>query len=100
MKKGIQMANEIFESFSWTIGNPNKLVEIDGQLIGVVPRTLTGITFQKNKTVQEGTIVGISTDNGKTWKFVNGTGFKSLFPAFADKVQIPEQVTFINGIKQ
>ncbi len=100
MKKIVQMSDERFESFEWMIGKPNDLVEIGGYLFGVVPRTLTGISFLKDKIVQEGTIVGVSIDNGKSWKFVNGTNFKSIFPSFADKIKIPEQISFVNGIKQ
>ena len=100
MRKGFQMTKEIFESFSWTIGTPSNLVEIDGQLFGIVPRTLSGVTVKKTKTIQEGSIIGVSTDNGKTWKFVNGTNFKVFFPAYVDKISIPEQVTYVDGIKQ
>lgn len=101
MMKNISDQNpKIFQSFSSSVDNPSQLVEIDNQLFGVVPIKLEGTTYKNNKIVTLGSVIGISTDNGKTWKFVNGSKFKELFPNAADKVQIPKDMTLGNGKEQ
>ena len=92
--------SEIFESFSSSLENPIQLVKIDKQLFGVVPNKLEGITFNKNKVLTLGSVVGISIDEGKNWKFVNGSKFNELFPNAADKVQVPKDKTFVNDKEQ
>jgi hypothetical protein len=91
---------EYFESLTWTIGEPQNLTEIDNDLFIVIPRTLNGISPQKTKVVQKGSMVGISIDKGKTWKFVNGKSFDKIFSSLDSKIQIPKEQTFIDGVEQ
>ena len=58
---------------------------------------LEGISnFEKDKVIKLGSIVGISNDNGKSWKFVNGLAFNKLFPDVAGMIPIPNEKSFVN----
>ena len=100
MKRALDDAKVNFDSIEWTIGDSIEIIVFDRQFFALVPRTLKGTTVAKKRIVQEGTVVGISNDQGKTWKFINGTGFNSTFPEYSEKVRVPAQKTFIDGIQQ
>ena len=93
-------AAEYFKSLTWTLEEPQNLTEINNELFVVVPRTLDGISPQNVRVVQKGSMIGISSDNGKTWKFINGASFDKFFPSLVGKIQIPKERTFVNGIEQ
>ena len=101
MKHFLKLFSEVYEFRSSLVESSSGLFEIDNYLFGVVPYKLEGIrNFEKNKVVKLSSIVGISSDNGKNWKFVNGLAFSELFPDVAKKVQIPNERQFINGKEQ
>lgn len=100
----IRQVNEqipkFFESYSLTLENPTVLVELKEKLFGVVPLKVEAITRQKNKVFSTDSIIGVSSDNGTTWKFVRGETFDELFPFAKGKIQIIKQKIFVNGIEQ
>jgi hypothetical protein len=100
MRKVADQTPQVFESVSMSHSGPGKLVEINKQLLAVIPHKLEGITHSKRKIVQEGCVVGISDDNGRTWKFVGGEKFDELFPALAGKLQVIKERTFIDGVEK
>ena len=100
MKTVAEQNPKIFESFSASMENPDALVEMDGQLFGVVPQKIEGITLGKHKVITDACVVGVSNDNGKTWKFVSGEKFDELFPSLKGKLQIIAQKTFVDGVEQ
>jgi len=82
-----------FDFVSMSILAPKDLIKADADLFAVVPSILT-VNTPKGKVVQNGSLVGISADNGENWKFVNGVDnerFKALFPNAAGKVILPEE---------
>lgn len=99
MKKVAEQNPKIFETFSTSVGNPQSLVEAEGLLFGVVPQKIEGITHEKHKIVQKACVVGVSNDQGKTWKFVSGEKFDELFPTLKGKLQIIPQKTFADGYR-
>ncbi len=90
----------VFESYSLTVEDPTVLVESKEELFGVVPLKAEGVTHQKNKIVSNDCMVGVSGDNGTTWKFVSGEKFEEFFPSAKGKIQIIKQKIFVNGIEQ
>jgi len=100
MKKVFEDNPKIFESVSASLGNSNVLVESEGLLFGVVPQKIEGITHKKRKIVTNDCVVGVSNDDGKTWKFVSGENFDELFPFSKGKLQIIVRKTFVDGIEQ
>ncbi len=100
MKKVFEENPKIFESFSASAGNTDSLAESEKLLFGVVPQKIEGTTHNKRKIVVNDCIVGVSNDDGKTWKFVSGEKFDELFPASKDKVQIIVRKTFVDGVEQ
>jgi hypothetical protein len=99
MKKVAEQNPKIFETFSTSVGNPQSLVKAEGLLFGVVPQKIEGITHEKHKIVQKACVVGVSNDQGKTWKFVSGEKFDALFPTLKGKLQIIPQKTFADGYR-
>lgn len=88
-----------YENFRSSVESSNELFEIDSQLFSVIPFKLEGTNSMKNKVVKLSSIVGVSSDNGKSWKFVTGR-FSELFPNTAGRVQIPSERRFVNDKEQ
>lgn len=86
-----------------TVEIPSELFEIDNRLFAVVPYKLEGIRkVTKDKSVALGSMVGISENGGKSWKFIKGVAFNEAFPNVAGMFLIPNPVEkrFVNGIEQ
>lgn len=86
-----QMKAEGFELEAVEIGKIKQIVVVDNEIFAVVPMTMK-IKSPNGKAIGESSFVGVSNDNGKNWKFLNGINqerFKSLFPRAAEKLQIP-----------
>ena len=69
-------------------------------LLAVVPQTIEGVTFKKQKVVSNGSIVGVSRDGGTSWKFASGEKFFDTFPKLTGKITIPKETTTVDGIKR
>jgi hypothetical protein len=81
------------EILSAEVGEPKEAVPVGNELFATVPFAVV-LKMPNGKVKQESTVVGISTDNGANWKFVNGINqekFKEMFPEAAGKIQIPDQ---------
>jgi hypothetical protein len=99
MRSSFKSTRSTLASLEVTIGMDITIFNVDSQLFGLVPTTLDGTTSEMKKVVQEGTVVGISTDSGKSWKFVNGNSFAQFFPEYANAIKIPKQRSFIDGVE-
>lgn len=80
-----------FELENATIGEIQQIAKIDAQIFAIVPIKLT-IKSPNGKFVGESSMVGISSDRGANWKFINGVSqekFDKQFPRAAGKLQIP-----------
>ena len=86
-----------------TVEEPNTIYEIDNRLFAVVPYKLNSIIRnKKDKLVALGSMVGVSEDKGKSWRFVKGVAFEEAFPDVAGTFYIPNPMEkrFVNGIEQ
>jgi len=97
LKQTYDKNRQSFESSITSLGKPSELIELDKQLFGVIPKKLELVSFSKRKYITENSLVGISSDNGKTWKFVDGSEFDNVFPMYAGKLQIPKKKRFTDG---
>lgn len=89
----IESMSEIYEMFPTTLESPKELFEIDKQIFAVVTYKLNGINrVKKDKSVSLGSMVAISEDGGKSWKFVKGVAFNEAFPNVAGMIPIPYPV--------
>jgi len=84
-----------FKFTAYKVGDPgDPLTEGDYTFI-VVPNTLE-MTTPEGKGVQKGYLLGLSTDAGKSWKFVDGAGLKDkkarekVLPKLPAKLELPE----------
>jgi hypothetical protein len=81
------------EIVSTTVGEPNESVPVGNELFATVPFSIV-LKTPKGNLKQQSMVVGISSDNGANWKFVNGINqekFNEMFPEAAGKIKIPEQ---------
>ena len=86
-----------------TVEEPNIIYEIDDRLFAVVSYKLNSISKdKKEKFVALGSMIGISEDKGKSWRFVKGVAFDKAFPDVAGMFYIPNPMEkrFVNGIEQ
>ncbi len=93
LSSSAQMKTEGSEILSAEIGEANQIEKIDNQLFAVLPIKIT-VKSPKGRAVGDSSLVGVSDDNGKNWKFISGVskeGLKTIFPKAADKLQIPEE---------
>ena len=80
---------------SSTAGAPTQIVEDSGSIYAVIPTTLK-IKTPDGTFQASGCLIGISTDNGKNWTFVDAGGkkpneIKTVLPEVADKLQLPKE---------
>jgi hypothetical protein len=77
---------------SMSTGEPTNPVRGDKEVYIVVPTKLE-MTAPQGKVSGTGFILGISTDDGKTWKFVDGAPgpaeIRKLFPDIPKKLELP-----------
>jgi hypothetical protein len=81
------------ELISATFGNPSSAIKVNNELQATVPQTLIA-KFRDGKLIIKGTLIAISMDNGKTWKFMDTSGkdiatMKSSYPNLSDKLVLP-----------
>lgn len=84
-KQGIQ-----FEKFEYY--NPTKIIEYKGTLQASVIQKVTANT-ESGKLYDENSIIAISEDQGKTWKFIGTTSnnrelIKKVFPDLSPDIEI------------
>ncbi len=87
-----QMKPEGFELVSVDVNNVKQIENIDNHLFSIIPMNLT-INSPQGKFSQESYLIGISSNNGETWKFISGVSrerFRLLFPNVADKLEFPD----------
>ncbi len=86
-----QMKSDGFELEAMTIGEIKQIAKVESQVFAIVPITMK-IKSPNGKALGESSIIGISNDDGESWKFIDGidqTKFKAKFPKAAEKIQIP-----------
>ena len=89
----IESEMEINELLPSSVKAPNEIIEFDKQLFAVFPYILEGISrTKKDKILAKGSMIGISEDNGKSWRFVKGVAFNEAFPNVAGMIPIPNPV--------
>lgn len=81
-----------FELISYEVGEPSQALEIDNQVFAVLP-TKTTMKFPQRTAIDEGSIIAVSDDKGRNWKFVrvkSKESIRPLFPKAIDKLTFPE----------
>jgi len=94
MQKEIKgMESEGVGVLSTTPGSPTNFVRDAGSIYAVIPITLK-MKAQDGVFQTEGTLIGISSDGGATWTFIDAAGkddpdLKVLSPNVLDKLKLP-----------
>jgi hypothetical protein len=71
-------------------GSPSKLDAVDGKWFGVVSFRMEW-RVEKSLHIVETCLVGISADDGKTWRFKTGESFFKDYPELVGKIDIIER---------
>jgi hypothetical protein len=96
LAKGMkEMETEGVVVLSSTAGDPTQIIHVSGSVYAVVPTTLK-VKAQDGIFQTESGMVGISSDNGATWVFIDAGGkdrgqLKSFLPEAADKLDLPPE---------
>jgi hypothetical protein len=94
MIKGRAQMNRDGVSFDRAdVDPPHDLVQSGGQTFALLPQRVT-MKVPAGKLVQEGFLVGVSFDDGVTWKFVDGASLTQknihrVFPSFPSTIVLP-----------
>jgi hypothetical protein len=87
------MANGISLT-SFTVGEPSDTVAGDSQLFAVVPFELR-LKSPDGRILLKGYLIGISSDQGRSWKYLDGRGdtklIKKCLPNLPEKLKLPEK---------
>ncbi len=80
---------------SSTAGAPTQIVHASGSIYAVLPTTLK-VKAQNGVFQTESSMIGISSDSGATWTFIDAGGkdrseLKKLLPDAADKLNLPPE---------
>ncbi|HYV93672.1 MAG TPA: hypothetical protein VE978_17995, partial [Chitinophagales bacterium] len=78
-----------------TIGEPSKVIVVNNELQSTVPQTIE-MKVPNGRLVAKSTLIAISTDNGKTWYFIDTSGkdiqaMKKIFPNLSEELVISEK---------
>lgn len=90
-----QMRTQGFDIEAVVVGDPTQILTLGKQTFAVVPTTMR-MKVQQGTLSSESFFLGVSEDGGNTWSFVDGAGvrdkgrLKVLFPAAADKLELPQ----------
>ena len=88
-----EMESEGVVLLSSTSGAATQFLHDSGSIYAVVPNTLK-VKAQDGIFQTEGSLIGISTDGGVKWTFIDASGkdlteLKKLLPGIADKLKLP-----------
>ena len=90
-----QMQSEAFRVISSVSDEPTQIIEDGADVYAVLPNTMK-MKVSEGVLVGESSVIGVSTDRGERWTFISSGGpvnreqLKTLFPAVADRLSIPE----------
>jgi hypothetical protein len=94
LTKGMkEMEAEGVVVLSSTAGAPTQIAHTSGSIYAVLPTTLK-VRAQDGVFQTESSMIGISSDGGATWTFIDAGGkdrteLKSLLPGIGDKLNLP-----------
>jgi hypothetical protein len=93
-REQMQASGMSFKSHS--VGDPGELYSEGDYTFVIVPNTIE-VSFAGGRGTQEEHLLGISSDAGKTWKFVDVSGVQDkklrdkLLPKLPAKLELPER---------
>ncbi|MCI0701801.1 MAG: hypothetical protein L0241_12025 [Planctomycetia bacterium] len=81
-------------TFKFTLGNPSEPIQAGKDLYVIIPFALDVSTPEGRRVFCKSGLVGVSSDNGKTWVFVDTCpgrdAVKQILPDLPDKLPIPK----------
>jgi hypothetical protein len=91
-----EMESQQLRVLSATAEDPKDIIEVNNQIYAIVPVAMR-MKAPEGVLTGRSYMIGVSDDRGENWRFVSaGSGqldaeqLKLIFPAAADKLQIPE----------
>lgn len=96
LKKGADdMAAEGAGFTNFTFGKPSPIIHTGDELQCTLPQTIE-MKVSKGRLVTESTLIAISSDNGKTWYFMDTSGknideLRKILPNLSPQLVIPKR---------
>ena len=91
-----EMQSGSFQIMSTVAGEARDVIEVGADVYAILPTTMK-IKVPEGVLVGESAMIGVSKDRGEHWTFIDvGSGLneqqlKTLFPAVAGRLKVPEQ---------
>jgi hypothetical protein len=90
-----EMEAEGVTVLSSTAGAPTQIIHISGSVYAVLPTTLK-VKARDGIFQTEGSMIGISSDGGKNWTFIDAGGkdqkeLRRILPDAVDKLNLPPE---------
>lgn len=83
--------------YDTSLQQPKRLIRGTSNLYTVVPQTVTLQLANKQTINRSSYLLGVSADDGRTWKFVDGgtpaTDIRKMFPDFPKNERLPNDAT-------
>ena len=94
-----QQAKEILaiqtEGYDSQVHPPQQIIESGQESYAIVPQTVSIELKSKQQLDRRSYLFGISSDNGRSWKFVDGSAgaqkIRELFPGFPANQRLPDE---------
>lgn len=95
VRKGMaDLKDQGFNFDAGTVEAPKAIREADGKAYAVVPTTIN-ISFDKGTLKAQSYLLGVSSDDGKTWTFLDGSpgpeAIRKLLPDIPEALELPEK---------
>ena len=96
MRKGLKTLKEVGTTFkSFDVGEPGEFINDGGTTFVVLPtENEMEMTTPPLKLIDKGYLLGISSDGGKTWKFIDGTQMEiagdEIMPLLPKALKLPK----------
>lgn len=94
--KGMKAMKSKISDMKYSVETPGPFQTVGKETFAVVPTTLE-MTLKDIGTIRsKGYLLGVSPDNGKTWKYLDGAGLKAkgerqkVLPGIHEKLILPE----------
>jgi hypothetical protein len=91
-----EMAGQGFRVTGVTLGVPGELVASRGSVYGILPMTITMSGPNGAEGFKSSCLIGVSTDRGASWKFIDGAGvsgdrakLRKVLPDFPERLILP-----------
>lgn len=94
-KQGKVALDEQTDGYDSSVKPPKRLIATANNLFTVVPQSVTVRLKSGQEILRDSYLLGVSADNGKSWKFIDGAGgakkLREMMPEFPRNERLPDE---------